>query len=129
MPRRKRATPARKKSPARSASKSRETSAHKSAHRSKLERKQQVLSHVAPSFTSPIADAVVIKREGLFFLMERDGSVPVHDKHGLGLYYHDCRYLDGYELRVNGGAPSVLAVTASEGDRALLELTNADATS
>ncbi|MFI5243221.1 MAG: glycogen debranching N-terminal domain-containing protein, partial [Gemmatimonadales bacterium] len=100
------------------------TGPRRHADQSEAERKQQVLSHVAPSFTAPIADAVVIKSEGLFFLTNREGDVPLQGRHGLGLYYHDCRYLDGYELRVNGGAPQVLAATASEGTRAVLELTN-----
>ena len=96
------------------------------SEKSKLARKQRVLSHVAPLFTASIADATVIKNEGLFFLMSPDGSVPVRGRHGLGLYYHDCRYIDGYELLVNGGTPRVLAVTAPQGDRAVLELTNPD---
>ena len=96
------------------------------SERSNLGRKQRVLSHVAPSFTSSIANAAVIKSEGLFFLMSSEGGVPVSGGHGLGLYYHDCRYLDGYELEVNGGEPRVLACTASEGDAAVLELTNPD---
>lgn len=100
----------------------------KDSERSKLARKQKVLSHVAPSFTSSIADATVIKSEDIFFLMAPDGSVPVRGGHGLGLYYHDCRYLDGYELQVNDGTPRVLAATAPEGDRAVLELTNPDTT-
>src|SRR6185312_10847734 len=98
----------------------------KESEKTKLARKQRVLSHVAPSFTSSIADATVIKCEGLFFLMSPDGSVPVRGVHGLGLYYHDCRYLDGYQLQLNGGTPRVLAGTAPEGDRAVLELTNPD---
>ena len=98
----------------------------KESEKSKLARKQRVLSHVAPSFTASIADATVIKCEGVFFLMSPDGSVPVRGRHGLGLYYHDCRYLDGYELQVNGGTPRVLAITAPEGDHAVLELTNPD---
>ena len=109
--------------------KSAKRSAHapvKESEKAKLARKQRVLSHVAPSFTSSIADATVIKCEGLFFLMSPDGSVPVRGVHGLGLYYHDCSYIDGYELQLNGGTPRVLAVTAPEGDRAVLELTNPD---
>jgi glycogen debranching enzyme len=98
----------------------------KESEKTKLARKQRVLSHVAPSFTASIADATVIKREGLFFLTSPDGRVPVRGVHGLGLYYHDCRYLDGYELQVNGGRPRVLAGTAPEGDHAVLELTNPD---
>lgn len=49
-----------------------------------------------------VADAVVLKDEDIFLLTARDGSVPLGGKHGLGLYYHDCRFLDGYELTVGG---------------------------
>jgi glycogen debranching enzyme len=121
MPRHKHAEDAAHKTAKRSAN-----APKKESEKSKLARKQKVLSHVAPSFTSSIADATVIKCEGLFFLMSPDGSVPVRGRHGLGLYYHDCRYLDGYELQVNAGTPRVLAVTAPAGDHAVLELTNPD---
>ena len=121
MPRKKRADDAAHGSAKRPANAPR-----KESEKTKQARKQRVLSHVAPSFTSSIADATVIKCEGLFFLMSPDGSVPVRGVHGLGLYYHDCRYLDGYQLQLNGGTPRVLAGTAPEGDRAVLELTNPD---
>lgn len=124
MPRQKRSEGAKR----RSGRKSSNTHEREGSQRSNLGRKQRVLSHVAPSFTSSIASAAVIKSEGMFFLMSNDGGVPVSGGHGLGLYYHDCRYLDGYELELNEGEPRVLACTASEGDSAVLELTNPDAT-
>lgn len=45
-----------------------------------------------------IADAVVINDEDFFFLSAPDGQVPLRGRHGLGLYLHDCRFLDGYGL-------------------------------
>ena len=45
--------------------------------------------------------------------------------HGFGLYYHDCRYLNGYELLVGGEHPEPLAAR-SEGGRAVFQLTTPD---
>src|SRR5512147_68640 len=90
------------------------------------ERKQRILTHGTPSITSSIANAVVIKQENIFFLTGPDGEIPIADGHGFGLYYHDCRYLRGYELRVAGTEATVLASTAYRGSEAMLQLANPD---
>ncbi|HXH14286.1 MAG TPA: glycogen debranching N-terminal domain-containing protein [Alphaproteobacteria bacterium] len=90
------------------------------------ERKRRVLTQGTPAIVRSIADALVIKRENIFFLTEPDGSVPLADDHGLGLYYHDCRYLNGYELKLSGAEPHVLVSTAERGFMAVLQLTNPD---
>jgi glycogen debranching enzyme len=71
-----------------------------------------------------VARAVVIKDEDIFFLAEHDGGVPVGNQDGFGLYYHDCRFLDGYEIRIAGTAPNALVSTAARGSLAQFELTN-----
>lgn len=71
-----------------------------------------------------ITHAVVIKHGDLFFLSEPDGSVPLSDGHGFGLYYHDCRFLNGYELRVAGRRPEALVRNAELGYKAVLGLSN-----
>ena len=43
------------------------------------------------------------------------GDVPLSGPHGFGLYYNDCRFLNGYELKIDG---ENLAVYASDTDRA-----------
>jgi glycogen debranching enzyme len=73
-----------------------------------------------------IADALVIKDEDVFFLCDRDGRVPLEGKHGYGLYYHDCRFLDGYQLRLADAELSPLAATSGAGFKADLELANPD---
>jgi glycogen debranching enzyme len=73
-----------------------------------------------------IAGALVIKDQDVFFLCERDGRVPLKGKHGNGLYYHDCRFLNGYELKLAGTRLSPLVATAGAGFKADLELTNPD---
>jgi len=71
-------------------------------------------------------DAVVLSDENLYFLSARDGSVPLGGKHALGLYYHDTRFLDGYELLVGGVKPEGLVAAAESTYMATLELTNPD---
>ena len=90
------------------------------------ERRRRVLTHGQPSVTRSIASAVVIKSNNLFFLSTEAGEVPTHGGHGLGLYYHDCRYLNGYSLRLADTDPTALVVNAGDGDHAVLELTNVD---
>jgi glycogen debranching enzyme len=90
------------------------------------ERKQRILTHGTPSITSSIADAVVIKDENVFLVTSPDGGIPLGQGHGFGLYYHDCRYLRGYELCIANQSPTVLASTAAKGDSAVLQLANQD---
>jgi glycogen debranching enzyme len=90
------------------------------------ERKRRVLNHGRSSVTGSVAGAQVIKDGSVFFLCEPDGRVPLGGQHGMGLYYHDCRYLDGYELHVANVTLDLLASTAVEGFAASIELTNPD---
>jgi glycogen debranching enzyme len=71
-----------------------------------------------------IANAVVIKDEDVFFLCAASGDVPLGNIDGLGLYYHDCRFLDGYELRLAGVRPNALTSTSTDGFMSVFELTN-----
>ena len=73
-----------------------------------------------------ISKAIVIKNGNLFFLAPPEGEVPMTRDHGFGLYYHDCRYLNGYELLVGGEHPEPLAARSWEGGRAVFQLTTAD---
>ncbi len=73
-----------------------------------------------------IAKAIVIKHGNLFFLAPPEGDVPMARGHGFGLYYHDCRYLNGYELMVGGEHPEPLAARSCEGGHAVFQLTTPD---
>jgi glycogen debranching enzyme len=86
-------------------------------------RKEQVLTKGVPSVAQSIAKAVVIKHGNIFFLAPPEGEVPFTFGHGFGLYYHDCRYLNGYELLVGDAHPEALGARASEGGRAVFQLT------
>ena len=87
---------------------------------------RRVVQHGRASTTSSIAQAVVMKHDELFFLCQPNGDVPMDQAHGLGLYYHDCRYLNGYELRLAGIPADRLSSDASGGFWCTFELTNPD---
>ncbi|MGH9768470.1 MAG: amylo-alpha-1,6-glucosidase [Blastocatellia bacterium] len=87
---------------------------------------EQELVPGTTSITRSIAQMVAIKDEDVFFLCEPDGSVPLEAGHGFGLYYHDCRFLSGYELKLGGKKPDRLVWTADRGFLALLGLSNTD---
>src|SRR5437868_396208 len=91
------------------------------------QRKQSLLTRsVASEARSSIAHAVVIKDEDLFLVTDDDGKVPIDGNHGFGLYYHDCRYLNGYQLTLAGQPLDLLVGTATRGFSATFELTNPD---
>ncbi|MFZ5660479.1 MAG: glycogen debranching N-terminal domain-containing protein [Pseudomonadota bacterium] len=92
--------------------------------RQEQQRKEEVLTHGTPSHVPSIADAIVIKDQEIFFLSERDGQVPLGGEHGFGLYYHDCRYLNGYEWVMEGAKADVLVASAAAGFMAVLEYAN-----
>jgi glycogen debranching enzyme len=87
-------------------------------------RKHRVLSQGIASVTPSIADSAVLKDGDLFLIFTPGGELPEGASHGLGLYYHDCRYLHTYQLRMNRAAPTPLGVTTAAGDRGRVELTN-----
>ncbi len=80
--------------------------------------------HDSNSRPRNVAHAVVIKSGDLFLLCRHDGEVPAGNQDGFGLYYHDCRYLDGYEMRLAGTPPNSLLANAERGSVAEFELTN-----
>ncbi len=92
--------------------------------RDKQARKTQLLKRGTPSVTRSIADAICIKAGNIFFVAESDGGIPVKDGHGYGLYYHDCRFLNGYELQLADSKPIVLAGATGGMGAANFELTN-----
>jgi glycogen debranching enzyme len=99
---------------------------HQLSPQEQEERKQRVLTHGAPAVVRSIANAVVVKDGNLFLLTEPDGRVPLEEEHGFGLYYHDCRFLNGYELHLAGASPHALVSTAERGVMAMFQLTNPD---
>lgn len=71
-----------------------------------------------------IARAPIIKDEDVFFVSRQSGAVPLRNRQGYGLYYHDCRYLNGYEIKLAGENLEPLVASALHGFLARFELTN-----
>ena len=88
------------------------------------QRFEQTLTKTRPTGVESLAQAIVMKKDNLFFLAQRDGHVPMTGNHGLGLYYHDCRYLNGYELTLGGLPPVGLSASAAVGAVGIFSLTN-----
>lgn len=92
------------------------------------ERKAQILTKAAPSTTRGIAQAIVLKDAALFVVSESDGQIPFREVHGFGVYYHDCRFLDGYSFELLGKPLELLGSNARSGHEAIFELTNPELT-
>ncbi len=89
------------------------------AHR----RREQILTHSDPAKVRKTTEGVVLKSGSLFLVTTDSGDVPFEGPHGYGLYFHDCRFLDAYALRVNGVAPISLAGSADRAFRTHHHLT------
>ncbi|MGZ3586349.1 MAG: amylo-alpha-1,6-glucosidase [Candidatus Limnocylindrales bacterium] len=88
------------------------------------DRKRLLLTRRVSSRAQSIADALVIKDRDVFFLSDPSGRVPLERGHGLGLYFQDCRFLDGYDISVGELTPEELGSEAGRGYVALIESTN-----
>lgn len=84
----------------------------------------QVVSNPVPSLVRSIDEAIVIKDGNLFFLSHSDGSVPLEGRHGFGLYYNDCRYLNGHTLKLGTSRPYTLVSHAPREFISILQLSN-----
>ena len=73
-----------------------------------------------------LADTIVIKDGNVFLVSMRDGRLPIGVEHPLGLWFRDCRFLSGHELRIGGELPRLLTATDAAGTEAVHELTNPD---
>ncbi|HWG97340.1 MAG TPA: glycogen debranching N-terminal domain-containing protein, partial [Nitrospira sp.] len=94
------------------------------AAESKDDRRKETLTKERPAATDSLADAIVIKNENVFFVAQPDGNVPMRDSHGMGLYYRDCRYVNGYELALAGKQPAHLSASSAQGSIGVFTLTN-----
>ena len=58
---------------------------------------------------------IAIKSGDLFFLSGPGGDVPLEHAHAHGLFYHDCRFLNGYTLTIGKEKPEALSSEAEVG--------------
>lgn len=86
--------------------------------------KARVFSQRNPSKVPTISGAVTIKERATFLLVQPDGNIHTGHKEGYGLYFRDCRFLDFWELRINGALLTSLMASASAGFASVHELSN-----
>ncbi|OQW37302.1 MAG: hypothetical protein A4E19_14165 [Nitrospira sp. SG-bin1] len=86
--------------------------------------RDETLTKGRPTTAEGLSEAIVMKHENLFFVAQPDGNVPFTDSHGLGLYYHDCRYVNGYEMELAGMKPAHLSASSVQGAVGVFTLTN-----
>jgi hypothetical protein len=67
-----------------------------------------------------------MKDGDLFLLADPDGRMASGEAHGLGLYYHDCRYRRTYEIRLSCALPVGLGSGSTAGHCAVFQLTSPD---
>lgn len=48
-----------------------------------------------------IADSLVIREGNVTLVTEQSGNIPIGNHHGYGLYHNDCRFLSGYDMKMN----------------------------
>jgi glycogen debranching enzyme len=88
--------------------------------------RERALTQSQPARVGQTADALVLKDGDHFLLCGESGDVPMRGRHGLGLYWRDCRFLSGYELTMQGLPPVPLSSTAARGYETLHDLASPD---
>ena len=75
-----------------------------------------------------LGPTTTLKSGALFMVTQTSGDVPAQSartgRHGLGVFFHDTRFLDEKRLQVNGRPMTLLFASADLGDRCTRELTN-----
>jgi glycogen debranching enzyme len=97
---------------------------HAAARRREARSRERILTQPSPAKVRRSTDSVVLKSGGLFFLSQENGDVPFALPHGYGLFFRDCRFLDGYTLRVNEAEPVTLSGIGVRGFETHHHLTN-----
>ena len=78
--------------------------------------------------SADLGGTTTLKSGALFLVTQTSGEVPAPStrtgRHGLGLYFHDTRFLNEKRMHVNGRPMTLLFESADLGDRCTRELTN-----
>jgi glycogen debranching enzyme len=74
--------------------------------------------------STSITNALVIRDDELTFVTLQNGEIPVTENYGYGLYYHDCRYLSGFLIKLMDVPPTRILSSDERGFRSTLVATN-----
>jgi glycogen debranching enzyme len=92
--------------------------------RAEAQAREQILTQPEPAKIRKSTDAIVLKGGDLFLVATESGDVPFTLPHAYGLFFRDCRFLDGYTVRVDGVEPVVLGGTTERSVETRHHLTN-----
>lgn len=73
-----------------------------------------------------LTGAVALKEDALQFVSNEAGDIPADNPGGLGLYFQDTRFLNKFELSINGIKPLFLSNTANQHYIATFQFINPD---
>ena len=76
------------------------------------------------TLSTSIINEMVIRDNELTFITQEHGEIPVTENYGYGLYYHDCRYLSGFLIRLMDTPPTRVLSSDEKGFRSTLMVTN-----
>ena len=76
------------------------------------------------TLSNSIINEMVIRDNELAFITLEDGEIPIKENYGYGLYYHDCRYLSGFLMRLMDTPPTRVLSSDERGFRSTLMVTN-----
>lgn len=76
------------------------------------------------TLSTSIINEMVIRDNELTFVTQEHGEIPVTENYGYGLYYHDCRYLSGFLIRLMDTPPTRVLSSDEKGFRSTLMVTN-----
>jgi glycogen debranching enzyme len=76
------------------------------------------------TLSNSIINKMVIRDDELTLVMKEDGEIPITENYGYGLYYHDCRYLSGFLMRLMDTPPTRVLSSDERGFRSTLMVTN-----
>jgi len=80
-----------------------------------------------PFVVSEVPRKSLTIKEGEYFLYTlENGDMPHANRAGLGLYYHDTRFLSTLQMRIEGAEPLFLAASSERGYMANIHLSNPD---
>lgn len=71
--------------------------------------RERILTQAHPAKVVQSTGAVVLKEASVFLVATEGGDIPFDLPHGFGLFFKDCRFLDGYEVTINDVALTVLS--------------------
>src|SRR5437016_4055106 len=83
--------------------------------------------YILASALAPQQHRELLSHADSFAIFDRSGDIPLSRRDVFGLFHRDTRFLDRFELRLNGEFPVLLTSTTSEdGSELVSYLSNAD---